>query len=65
MPSEKTCGSSHFYELLAIGQYPGIELNFDVTVDGFFKVTTESSDIGVRITRVNERFATEIKPLKA
>ncbi|HBW4004957.1 hypothetical protein J4543_21960, partial [Klebsiella pneumoniae] len=56
MPSEKARSLDHFYELLATGQHPKIELDFDVAADDFFKIATEFGDIGARITRVNERF---------
>ncbi|HBW5425247.1 hypothetical protein [Klebsiella pneumoniae] len=62
MPSEKARSLDHFYELLATGQHPKIELDFDVAADDFFKIAT---DIGARITRVNERFIIKIKPPKA
>ncbi|QOU39653.1 hypothetical protein AAHX73_15895 [Klebsiella pneumoniae] len=52
-------------ELLATGQHPKIELDFDVAADDFFKIATEFGDIGARITRVNERFIIKIKPPKA
>ena len=59
MPSEKARSLDHFYELLATGQHPKIELDFDVAADDFFKIAT------ARITRVNERFIIKIKPPKA
>ncbi|ONG08352.1 hypothetical protein BXT92_14390 [Klebsiella pneumoniae] len=59
MPSEKARSLDHFYELLATGQHPKIELDY------FFKIATEFGDIGARITRVNERFIIKIKPPKA
>ena len=65
MPSEKARSLDHFYELLATGQHPKIELDFDVAADDFFKIATEFGDIGARITRVNERFIIKIKPPKA
>ena len=52
MPSEKARSLDHFYELLATGQHPKIELDFDVAADDFFKIATEFGDIGARITRV-------------
>ena len=55
MPSEKARSLDHFYELLATGQHPKIELDFDVAADDFFKIATEFGDIGARITRVNAR----------
>ena len=58
MPSEKARSLDHFYELLATGQHPKIELDVDVAADDF-------GDIGARITRVNERFIIKIKPAKA
>ena len=51
MPSEKARSLDHFYELLATGQHPKIELDFDVAADDFFKIATEFGDIGARITR--------------
>ncbi|HCA8696303.1 TPA: hypothetical protein MYI72_003753 [Klebsiella pneumoniae] len=65
MPSEKARSLDHFYELLATGHHPKIELDFDVAADDFFKIATEFGDIGARITRVNERFIIMIKPPKA
>ena len=62
MPSEKARSLDHFYELLATGHHPKIELDFDVAADDFFKIATEFGDIGARITRVNERFIIKIKP---
>ena len=41
MPSEKARSLDHFYELLATGQHPKIELDFDVAADDFFKIATE------------------------
>ena len=38
MPSEKARSLDHFYELLATGQHPKIELDFDVAADDFFKI---------------------------
>ncbi len=37
MPSEKARSLDHFYELLATGQHPKIELDFDVAADDFLK----------------------------
>ncbi len=37
MPSEKARSLDHFYELLATGQRPKIELDFDVAADDFLK----------------------------
>ena len=57
MPSEKARSLDHFYELLATGQHPKIELDFDVAADDFFKIATEFGDIGARITRVKDQAA--------
>ncbi|MCS6039031.1 hypothetical protein LNP20_11605 [Klebsiella pneumoniae subsp. pneumoniae] len=65
MPSEKPAALTISDELLATGQHPKIELDFDVAADDFFKIATEFGDIGARITRVNERFIIKIKPPKA
>ncbi|MCS6067409.1 hypothetical protein LNO81_10580 [Klebsiella variicola subsp. variicola] len=64
MPSEKARSLDHFYELLATGQHPKIELDFGVDADDF-KIATEFGAILARRSRVNERFIIKIKPPKA
>ena len=49
MPSEKARSLDHFYELLATGQHPKIELDFDVAADDFFKIATESVSAPCRL----------------
>lgn len=61
MPIAKTHNIDHAYELLLSGKHKGIELEFDIDTNDFFKIVTEFGSKGAKITRINERFISKLK----